>query len=262
MKRLMMDRKLSKQIKTILLVVLISTFPFSVPAVEKVVVLRCSNILLDGKLNEPEWQTTTAYTLVPGKPFSWGRPIIERTGNAKKVSEAGTVRFLYDENYLYIGLMMTDSDLVGEAVADEERLYMQGDCIEIFIHPRKQTYYWELYAAINEKKTAFFFPGRGRLNLPSNSAYACNDMLVRSTLNGSLNKWQDRDKGWNVEIAVPISSLTKFGAKFDRSEDWSILIVRYNYSRYLPIWEISCYPEMTSDNPHLYEDYITMDFEN
>lgn len=246
--------------KRVMLFGLLFLAAFLLAGGEKTVIVGKARLLeLDGKLDEMAWTQTPAYAFVPGIPFAWGKPIIDRTHSDRKVAEPGTVRFLCDEKYFYLGIEMQDSDLAGEATSDEERLYMKGDTVEIFLHPTTETWYWEFYASVNEKKTAFFFPGRGRLNLPSNQQYACKGMIVKTHCDGTLNDWRDRDRGWSAEIAIPIAALTEFGTKFDNTAQWSILVVRYNYSRYLPIWEMTTFPGLSSDNPHVYEDYSPLD---
>lgn len=243
----------------LLVIFLTGCLSSSLPPSEAVVSRLDTSLRLDGVLAETAWQNTPSYPFAPGKPFAWGKPILERTGFYQEVAEETTIRFLRDDRFLYLGVEMRDSDLVGEGGADGERLYMLGDCLEIFLHPRNVPFYWEFYASINEKKTVFFFPGRGRLNLPSNSAYRCDGMIVKTAFSGTFNQPADHDQGWSAEIAIPLATLAGHGVPFDNNANWSVLVVRYNYSAWLPLWETSCFPAISTDNPHLYEDYIPLD---
>ncbi|MBN1511491.1 MAG: hypothetical protein JXB13_05705, partial [Phycisphaerae bacterium] len=62
------------------------------------------------------------------------------------------------------------------------------------------------------------------------------------TLDGSLNAWRDRDDGWTLELAVPVSALNRYGASFGMDHTWTILVARYNYSVHLPERELSSMP--------------------
>ena len=107
------------------------------------------------------------------------------------------------------------------------------------------------------KKTSFWFPGRGRLGLPSVEDYKCG-LGVAAQCNGTLNDWRDKDKSWTAEMAMPISDLTTRGDKFGPQADWRILVSRYNYSRYLSEKELSMMPKLSETNYHLLEEYAIL----
>ena len=62
-------------------------------------------------------------------------------------------------------------------------------------------------------------------------------------------------------MAIPIKELTVYGAKFDNSANWTILLARYNYSVYLQGAELSAYPQLSNVNWHLYEEYAKLRLE-
>lgn len=228
------------------------------PSRQNAIAIYAPDIKLEKGVLDSSWDKAPSYRLQAAQPGGWGGDITRISGMDGKVLEGGYVKFLWNEKYLYVGLKMDDSDVVGEAEVDQGRLYAQGDTVEVFIHPRNQTYYWEIFGAVNEKKTCYFFPGRGRVSLDSNHHYQCHGLKVKTTVDGTLNNWHDRDKSWSIIIAVPTSALTEFGASFNNSEFWSIQIVRVNYSRYLPVWETTVFPQNNSGNPHLYEAYACL----
>jgi hypothetical protein len=129
-----------------------------------------------------------------------------------------------------------------------------GDLMELFLKPEDHTWYWELYATPRGKKTSFWFPGRGRLGLESCYKYECG-LRVAAQVQGTLNNWQDKDIGWTVEVAMPIKDLTARGEKFGPGARWTILVARYNYSRYLPWVENSATSQLSKTNYHLLEEY-------
>jgi hypothetical protein len=81
-------------------------------------------------------------------------------------------------------------------------------------------------------------------------------------VNGSINSWQDKDNYWTAEMAIPIKGLTQYGAEFGTGSQWLIFIARYNYSRYLPLKELSSYPVLDIPDFHTIEEYAQIKFEN
>jgi hypothetical protein len=191
-----------------------------------------------------------------------GRQLQEQIEKKKVLQEAGQVQLAWDDQYFYVGIKYCDSDIVAEGQKDQLHHYSLGDVGEVFLKPEDCSWYWELYVTPTGKKTSFWFPGRGRLGLPSCFEYSCG-LKVAAQVCGTLNHWQDRDEYWTGEIAMPIKDLTAQGAKFGPGTHWRILIARYNYSRYLatPGPELSMTPSLRAVNYHLHEDYAVLRLE-
>jgi hypothetical protein len=210
-------------------------------------------VRLDGVLDDPAWEKCPAYPLaaLPGggvEPFTEAR-------------ESGEARLAWDDRFVYVGVRFTDSDVVAEGESDQEHHDQKGDVLEVFLKPESNTCYWELYATPHSRKTSFFFPGRGRLGLPSMEEYRC-DLRVGAKVDGTLNRWQDRDNGWTAEMAVPIAALIEHGDTVGPDAAWSVLIARYNYSRYLSTKELSCAPGMPTAKMgyHTLDEYARLVF--
>ena len=62
-------------------------------------------------------------------------------------------------------------------------------------------------------------------------------------LEGTLNDSKDIDKAWSVRVTVPISELRRKGLLFTESENWTIMVYRNNYGRYLANREHSSFPQ-------------------
>lgn len=215
-------------------------------------------VKIDGKMDEPEWNNAKVYSLeLPYKAYSTMPESIQKT-IGDTLREGCKVKLLWDDNFLYIGAVFEDSDVVNLGKNDQEMLYSTGDLLEVFLKPEQVSYYWEIYGSCNNLKTWLFYPSRGWVGLPDANKYKPDAFMAAATVDGTLNKWQDRDTGWTLEIAIPVKALTVNGDKFDNSANWTILLARYNYSRYLPLKELSAFPKMSNVNWHIYEEYARL----
>jgi len=201
-------------------------------------------ITLDGRLDEPVWRTATVLPLhVPG--------------DEPTPREPGSVRFAVDDEHLYVGFDFTDRDIVQEATADHQHHYQTGDVAELFLKPADASYYWELYVTPNGLKTAFFYPGRGRLGLPS-AINPDTGLRVAAVVDGTLNDWRDDDAGWTAEMAVPRAELDAAGVPFNGAHDWGVLVGRYNFGRHLPARELSSMPHLPRADFHNHAVYAPL----
>jgi hypothetical protein len=208
-------------------------------------------IKIDGSLADKAWAQAPSYNLkVAKKAYDSLSQSIKQ-----KNMESGKCKLLWDKDNLYIGIDFSDSDIYAFGKKDEMHHYLQGDVAEVFIKPEGDTYYWELYVTPAGRKSSFFIPGRGCLMKPT-LLLSPIKIKVASKVDGTLNKWQDKDTGWTAEMAIPRKELEKYGAKFNPDEKWKIFISRYNYSRYLSAKETSSFPRQTgSPNFHRWEEY-------
>ncbi|MEZ6084132.1 MAG: carbohydrate-binding family 9-like protein [Phycisphaerae bacterium] len=210
-----------------------------------------SPIVIDGKLTEADWQNA--------QRFSLGR---SKQDDAKEPHdiEPGWVMFAYDDEYLYLAARLTDSDVVAEGDQDQMAHWQKGDVLEWFLKPADETWYWELYATPHSLKSSYWFPGGGRLGLPSSLKYEC-DLSVASKIDGTLNKWQDRDNGWTTEMAIPWRDLSKHGEGVGPGSALRVLVGRYNYSRYLDGVQLTMFPQLSVTNFHTLDEYAPLHFE-
>ena len=207
-------------------------------------------IVIDGKLDDAVWAKAPAYAMtLSGEQHQQG----------KHVSEGGAVRFAWNEDFFYLGVDFTDSDVVAEGTADGQHHYQLGDLAELFLWAEDHPWYWELYVTPAGRQTTFFFPGAGRLGLPSGFQHHFW-LQVAAQVDGTLNDWRDRDRGWTAEMAVPVSELIRPGGSFGPGSRWRVLVGRYNYSVHLPARELSMCPTMPQGNFHLRPSYGRIEF--
>lgn len=214
--------------------------------------------VLDGTLNDSAWLKAPAYKLAMARQIHSRSPKAMQYALGTEMREEGEFRLLWDHNFLYIGVNFTDSDVHAYGEDDNLHHYSLGDVAEVFLKPKNDSYYWELYVTPIGRKTSFFFPARGcRLSpLMKSSPVGLN---VGAHFKGTLNQWDDRDQSWSAIMVIPRKDLEQHGAQFGPGTEWLIFMARYNYSRYLPAPELSSFPQQAeTPNFHIHEEYATL----
>ena len=179
-------------------------------------------ITVDGILDEDVWTHADAYVMsLPG----------DLALNDRQLEEDAQVRLAWDDTYFYVGVRFQDSDIVAEGDSDQIAHSRLGDLCEVFLKPAAETWYWELYVTPKNHKTSFWYPGRGRLGLPSNLEYECG-LMTGANCYGTLNNWRDKDGAWTAELAMPIKDLTARGENFDPEGVRNFFLARYNQCLY------------------------------
>jgi hypothetical protein len=224
--------------------------PDDPPVVRKAQCRRATGpIRIDGVLDEAAW--ARAQPLREFAVFWQKRPA--RT--------ATTARLLWDDRYLYFGAEMEDQDLYA-TVKERNGQTWNDDVFELFFKPdSKKLGYYEFQVNALNTPLELFLPGRGgggyarfgpltpRLGLES---------AVR--LRGSLNRWQDRDRGWSVEGRIPWSAFKASGGRPRPGATWRFALCRYDYSVYLERPEMSSTAPLSVPDFHRYEDYGALTF--
>ena len=141
-------------------------------------------VRLDGALDDRVWKKAPAYNLALAT---------EQVKQGKNLAERGRMRLVWNRRFLYLGVDFDDSDVVAEGGLDGQHHYTLGDVAELFLWPEDYTWYWELYVTPAGRQSTFFFPGGGRVGLPSHFQQHFG-MEVAARVDGTLNDWRDRDR--------------------------------------------------------------------
>ena len=220
-------------------------------------VAKCdAPIVLDGKLDDPAWAKATPYPME--LPFS-GRDMLPKVKATrdKEPFEGAEVKYLYTNDTLYIGVKLQDTDVYQNGVEDQSHFYQQGDLVEVFLKPENASAYWEIYGTPNNLKTTFRFTARGcgRADWGElDPAFNC-----AATVQGTLNKSDDKDGGWTIEMAFPFKMLEAFcGVPFAKGQKWTCLVARYNYNNSNTAAQNSSVPMLPQANYHLIEYYAAL----
>jgi hypothetical protein len=156
----------------------------------------------DGKLDEAAWKAAP-----PAGPL-----VDALTG--RPASPPTEVRMLWDERALYLGVRCEDPD-VGAAAAP-----WNGDAVEVLIADRGSRgpqLRWQV--------------GPGGVIKDLSEPAAARPPIVAAQVQGTIDDHRDRDRGWTVEMAIPLAALAAVaqppGAHPPRWGDiWSLNLIR------------------------------------
>lgn len=165
------------------------------PPIARAVVYRAKNeIRIDGSLDEPEWQMAQALEL---------RDIKGRA------SPKTTARLLWDDRYLYIAFECSDDDIWATKTQRDDFLW-EEEVVEVFIDPDGDGLnYYEFQVNPLLTQIDLLIPDavEGVKHAKKNAEWDCQGWLSAVKVSGTVNKRDDSDEGWTVEMAIPIDSI-------------------------------------------------------
>ncbi|HEV2392623.1 MAG TPA: carbohydrate-binding family 9-like protein [Verrucomicrobiae bacterium] len=209
-----------------------SAFPCDPEKIPHYTAYRVSQpIRIDGKLDEPCWQTAPRSTRFVD--ILTGAPTLHDT----------RVSVLWDKNNLYVGFWLEEPNVQATFTKHNSPIYENNDA-EVFIAGRDSYYEFEINA-LNTVYEAFFmwedtyekdgfarepafrranplvkpFNGVGYTNHPrglrlGSWAWTFPGRKTAVHIDGTLNNDKDKDRGWTVELAFPWEGM-KWLAKAD-----------------------------------------------
>jgi hypothetical protein len=166
-------------------------------------VLRAREIItVDGKMDEPVWKNAEVQPLT--NFFRLDKPVEKQ--NSK-------LRMLWDETNLYLFYECEDTSLTARETNFDGRTYLD-DCAEFFVVPAPDSVYMHFGFEINITEVRYdyivlwkYYNNRTFFISGYNPEYK-----VRAILNGTLNNDKDKDIGWTMEFAIPMSAFSNFNA--------------------------------------------------
>lgn len=150
-----------------------------------------------------------------------------------KLESAGDARLWYDEKNLYVALTFEDEDIVDLSNKNGQELYTLADVGEIFLKPLDDTWYWEIHVSPQGRVSTYWWEGRGRVGLTGSRLRVEPPIVQAATwTRGILNQTKSRDNGWSALVTIPWAKIDRTGATRTPHSRWSILMSRYDYSRF------------------------------
>ncbi len=205
-------------------------------------------IKLDGVLNETAWDKAEVL-----RDFCvyW---------QDRKARSATTARLLWDNDYLYYSADMDDADLYA-TIREHNGMLFNEDVFELFFKPAEDKLaYYEFEVNPLGAEMELFLASRGGGGYGRFAALSKIGMESAVQLNGTLNKWDDVDKGWTVEGRIPWTAFKATGGRPKAGDKWRFALCRYDYSVAFDRPELSSTAPLTQPEFHRYEDYGELTF--
>lgn len=157
-------------------------------------------IQIDGKNDEKIWD------LAP-----WTDLFVDIEGVSKPTPLHSTrVKMLWDDQYLYVYARMEEPHVWGTLMQHDTIIYHNND-FEVFIKPfDQQSVYYEV--EVNPLNTIMdlMMDKPYRLGGDAHIHWDVKGLQSAVHIEGTLNKADDVDQYWAVEMAIPFASLTTF----------------------------------------------------
>lgn len=164
-------------------------------------------IRVDGVLDEPIWRQLDPLKLV----------LADGAGEPQQETE---VKLCWDDACLYTAFTAIDTDIWGTYRRRDEPLFDE-EVVEIFLSPTGSlTDYFELEVSPHNVvwDGRIHNPNGSRQGLQGNSSWDCEGLQTAVRVVGTLDKRDDLDQLWTVEMAIPFAAITP-GAKPPRVGD-------------------------------------------
>jgi cellulose/xylan binding protein with CBM9 domain len=223
--------------------------PDEVAAVRSAECRRASGpIKLDGVLDEDAWKKAP-----PLRDFAvfWQN---------RKPKTATTARLLWDDDYLYFAAEMEDADLYA-VVKERNGMTWYDDVFELFFKPSEEKLaYYEFQVNALNTDLELYFPSRGAGGYGRFAPLSKLGLESAVKLDGTLNNYEDVDKGWAVEGRIPWTAFQATGGRPKPGDKWRFALCRYDYSVTLDRPELSSTAPLTQSEFHRYEDYGELTF--
>lgn len=210
------------------------------------------SITIDGRLDEPAWQDAA---VINRFSLPWLAP------DDPPATKATRARLLWDREHLYVAADMDDGDLYAN-VREHDGPTWNNDVFEVFLKPAVENPgYYEFHVTPNNTQFDLFLPRRGHVERfrRGREFHITSAVAVR----GTLDRWDDRDDGWTVEMRIPWSDLMPTGGRPEPGAEWRFALCRYDFD------VGSEKPELSTSAPlgslphpdfHHFEDYAPIRF--
>lgn len=196
-------------------------------------------ITIDGRLNEKAWSQAEPITLM----FPWD--------SQKGIKQKTTVRLLWDRENLYVAYECVDQDITARHENHDDPVY-EDDCVEIFIKPNADL---NLYYGLEMNARGVLYDYFFKFPEEAKKEFDLEGVQLKTELRGTLNKRQDKDQGWTLELAIPLKNFSELAPSvpIKAGDEWHVQINRWDgtedVGRRLSMWTHSGLKDTNPHNP-------------
>lgn len=195
-------------------------------------------IEIDGRLNDSAWAEAATLAL----EFPWDT----QTGAKQKT----TARLLWNDEMLFVAFQCEDADIVADYEQRDDPTY-KDDAVEIFIQPNPRV---SVYVGLEMNARATLYDYLNVYPQVLLKGYDLKGVKLAAHLDGTRNVTSDRDKGWTLELAIPLHNFLEFtgGRKVQVGTIWAANLSRWDGvepNRRLSMWSDSAKVRPSPHNP-------------
>jgi len=176
-------------------------------------------IVLDGKLDDAGWQG-----VAPTKPF------VAPNGGALPAKQRVDARIAWDDQFLYVGFVCPDSDIVSDRKGRDSKIWEQ-DAVEIYLDPGADGKdYLELQVSpTGEIFDAHFSTHRAPRWEEASKRFTMTGLVARVDATGTVNQRGDKDTRWTAEVRIPFAEIPGI-SKAPVGEKWGFNLYRIGFA--------------------------------
>lgn len=173
---------------------------------------------MDGNLQESDWQKA-----------AWTTDFVDIEGSLKPLPTFKTqVKMLWNDSTLFIAAKLQEPQVFATQTHHDDIIFKDND-FEIFIDPDNNAHqYFEIEINALNKIFDLFLPKPYRNGGDALIGWDVEGLKSGVKIDGTLNNPKDQDKGWTVEMAVPLKSL-RMGFPIEIPQEGTVW--RINFSR-------------------------------
>jgi len=176
------------------------------------------NMKVDGKLAEQAWQKA-----------AWTTDFVDIEGSKKPIPVFKTrVKMLWSDTHLYIAAQLEEPHIWAKQENHDDIIFYDND-FEVFIDPDGNGHdYFEIEINALNKIFDLFIAKPYRVGGDALISWDIKGLQTAIDIDGTINQADDVDRGWTVEMAIPLKALY-IGHPFQLPKEGSLW--RINFSR-------------------------------
>ena len=200
-----------------------------------------SPIKIDGKINDKQW-----------KQAAWTDWFVDIEGDTKPKPRFKTrVKMLWDDQYFYIAAELEEPHVWATLTEHDSVIFHDND-FEVFLNPTTDTNnYFEFEMNALNTGWDLFLPKPYNKGGKADNGWTIPGLKTAVNIQGSLNKSQDKDRGWTLEIAFPWNGFrhqTFVAPRPKQGEEWRINFSRVEWQHTIVNGKYEKIPKTPEDN--------------
>jgi predicted metalloprotease with PDZ domain len=199
------------------------------------------SIKVDGRLDDHDWQFAP-----------WTDDFVDIEGDSRPRPRFRTrAKMMWDNNYFYVGALLEEPHVWGTLTKHDSVIFQDND-FEVFIDPDGDNHkYYEIEINALNAEWDLFLPKPYRDRGTAVNEWEVPGLKTGVHVSGTLNKPDDQDAGWSVELAIPWTVLAESARRPVPPRDgdqWRVNFSRVEWRHELVDGQYRKVPNISEDN--------------